>query len=119
MAIILSVTFVLVFGEIIPSAIFTGANQLRFAAALTPLVWTCMILFFPIAYPIAKLLDIMLGQEEDDMMHRGEIKVSTTTTKKNGERGEERERRRKRKRRNPSYIMCVVHVVLALRRCRT
>jgi hypothetical protein len=35
-AIVLSVTLVLVFGEILPSAIFTGPNQIPIAAAFAP-----------------------------------------------------------------------------------
>ena len=38
MAVILSVTLVLFFGEIIPSAIFTGPNQLAISSKLAPLV---------------------------------------------------------------------------------
>ncbi|OWZ22939.1 hypothetical protein PHMEG_0002267 [Phytophthora megakarya] len=56
-SIVLSVTCVLMFGEIIPSAIFTGPNQLRIAAALTPGVKVLIAIVFPIAYSISKLLD--------------------------------------------------------------
>ncbi|KAF4757414.1 hypothetical protein FOZ63_009800 [Perkinsus olseni] len=38
MAVLVSVTLVLVFGEIIPSAVFTGPNQLSIGAAFSPLV---------------------------------------------------------------------------------
>lgn len=65
-AIILSVTLVLIFGEIIPTALFTGANQLLVAAKLTKMVYALLILFYPIAFPIAKLLDYCLGADEGD-----------------------------------------------------
>lgn len=66
MAIILSVTLVLIFGEIIPTALFTGANQLLVAAKLTKLVYFLLILFYPISFPIAKILDYFIGEEDGD-----------------------------------------------------
>ena len=58
-AIVISVTLILFAGEIIPSAILTGPNQLYLASKCVPLVWLVMILFFPVAYPISKLLDVV------------------------------------------------------------
>lgn len=66
MAIILSVTLVLIFGEIIPTALFTGANQLLVAAKLSKLVYFLLILFYPISFPIAKILDYFIGEEDGD-----------------------------------------------------
>eukprot|EP01038_Epipyxis_sp_PR26KG_P009855 gene9855-13257_t len=63
LAIIISVTAVLFFGEIIPASILTGPKQLEIAANLVPVVFFVMIIFFPIAYPIAKLLDYLIGTE--------------------------------------------------------
>ena len=60
-AILISVTMVLFFGEILPSAIFSGPNQLKIAARLTPFVWFIMFLLFPIAWPISWVLDKSLG----------------------------------------------------------
>ena len=65
-AVLLSVTFVLFFGEIIPSAVFTGPEQMKIAAKLVPLVRAVMIFFTPAAWPIAKALDYFLGHEHDD-----------------------------------------------------
>ena len=67
-AVILSVTLVLFFGEIIPSAIFTGPDQMSIAASLVPIVKIVMAILAPIAYPISLLLDLALkdGHEEDD-----------------------------------------------------
>jgi metal transporter CNNM len=61
-AILLSVTGVLIVGEIMPSAIMTGPHQLRLAAALVPVVRALMWLTAPISWPLAKLLDWALGQ---------------------------------------------------------
>ena len=75
LAIVFSVVFVLFFGEIIPSAIFTGPNQMKIASALTPLVKTAMFLLYPIAGPIAKLLDVLLHDEDEhgSAYNRGEL----------------------------------------------
>jgi CBS domain containing-hemolysin-like protein len=74
-AIVLSVTFVLLFGEIIPSAIFTGPNQLRIASALTPLVRGAMLLLYPIAWPISRLLDAFLGEEHPERFNKAELRA--------------------------------------------
>lgn len=63
-AIIISVTLVLVVGEIIPAAILTGPRQLELAYAMAPLVWVVSALFFCVAYPISLLLDYLLGHDE-------------------------------------------------------
>jgi metal transporter CNNM len=63
-AIIISVTLVLLFGEIIPASILTGPQQLQIAANLIPLVYVVFVVFFPIAYPISKLLDYIIGHDE-------------------------------------------------------
>ncbi len=63
-AIIISVTLVLLFGEIIPASILTGPQQLQIAANLIPLVYVVFVVFFPLAYPISKLLDYIIGHDE-------------------------------------------------------
>lgn len=68
-AIIISVTLVLLFGEIIPASILTGPKQLQIAASLTPVVYVVLFLFFPIAYPIALILDYVIGHEEGVTMY--------------------------------------------------
>ena len=73
MAVIVSVTLVLFFGEIIPSAVFTGPNQISLASKLAPLVRTVMFVLSPIAYPIAKTLDRLLHEEHGSMYNRGEL----------------------------------------------
>eukprot|EP00930_Biecheleria_cincta_P013932 TRINITY_DN12192_c0_g1_i1.p1 TRINITY_DN12192_c0_g1~~TRINITY_DN12192_c0_g1_i1.p1 ORF type:complete len:769 (+),score=104.64 TRINITY_DN12192_c0_g1_i1:100-2406(+) len=74
MAVLLSVTFVLICGEIIPSAIFTGPSQLTVASAFIPcvncLIWT----LFCVAKPIARQLDKILAHS-DDLHTRPELKA--------------------------------------------
>jgi Cyclin M transmembrane N-terminal domain len=79
MAVVISVTLVLFFGEIIPSAIFTGPDQLRIATNLLPLVRFIMWLAYPVAYPIAKLLDLLLHGHEDDDDDEGDGPYNNTS----------------------------------------
>lgn len=83
-SIVLSVTCVLIFGEIIPSAVFTGPNQLQIAAMLCPVVKFLMAITFPIAYPISRLLDMWLGDDHDPAQYkRKEIKALVTLQREN------------------------------------
>ena len=63
-AIVLSVSLVLVVGEILPAAVLTGPKQLNIASALVPVVYCVMALFFVVAYPISRVLDHLLGHDE-------------------------------------------------------
>jgi len=74
-AIVLSVTFVLLFGEIIPSAIFTGPNQFKIAATLSPLVYFFTFTLYVVAWPIAKLLDLLLGKDHEARYRRAGLKA--------------------------------------------
>ena len=74
-AIILSVTFVLAFGEVIPQALCTGPDQLRIASKLIPVVRFVMIIFFPVSYPIAKILDCFLGSQHGKKFKNDDLKA--------------------------------------------
>ena len=63
LAVVLSVTFVLIFGEIIPSAVLTGPNSLCISAGLSWFVWLIIVLLFPLSWPISKMLDLCMGEE--------------------------------------------------------
>ena len=64
LSLLISVTFVLLFGEVIPQALCTGKDQLKIATKMVPLVKCLIIFFFPISYPIAKLLDRLMDRSE-------------------------------------------------------
>ena len=67
--IIFSTTLVLLFGEIIPSAICMGPQQLKLGYHMVPLIKVIMFALYPITKPCALLLDyIVHGPEgEDDL----------------------------------------------------
>ena len=65
-AVLLSVTIVMVFGEIIPSGIFMGPNQLYLAYHMVPLMSFLLWIFTPLATPLVKLLDYLTDTDEDD-----------------------------------------------------
>jgi len=84
-AILVSVTLVLFFGEIVPSAVFTGPDQVKMAAGLVPLVKVVMFITYPLAMPIAKLLDRVLHDDSGsgvggshDNTHGGEFEEDVT-----------------------------------------
>ncbi|XP_073063425.1 putative DUF21 domain-containing protein At1g03270 isoform X2 [Primulina eburnea] len=72
-AVILSVTFVLAFGEIIPQAVCSRYG-LAVGANCVWLVRVLMIICFPIAYPTGKILDIVLGHH-DVLFRRPQLKA--------------------------------------------
>ena len=73
-AILVSVTAVLVVGEILPSATFTGPAKLKIASRLSGLVWVAMALLSPLAYPLGWLLDRLIP-EHDTLTSRGEVRA--------------------------------------------
>lgn len=62
-AVLMSVTAVLVFAEILPSALFTGPAKLKIASSFVPLVRTLLVVTAPVAVPISKLLDAYVPEE--------------------------------------------------------
>jgi hypothetical protein len=64
-AIIISVTFILVFGEVVPQAVCTGPKRLAIGAKSYYLVRTLQVIVFPLAWAAGKLLDRVLGVDHD------------------------------------------------------
>ncbi|CAK8568990.1 unnamed protein product [Lathyrus sativus] len=73
-AVLISVTLILIFGEILPQAICTRYG-LMVGATLAPLVRVLLVVFYPIAYPISKVLDWMLGKGKAALLKRAELKT--------------------------------------------
>jgi len=72
LAVVISVTFVLVFGEILPQALFTS-DPVRAGYKLAWLVYVFRVVLFPLAYPIAKFLDCVLKQHHSVLFTHDEI----------------------------------------------
>ncbi|CAM6025243.1 unnamed protein product [Sphagnum balticum] len=73
-AILISVTLILMFGEIAPQAICSRFG-LAVGAAMAPVVRVLLVIFFPVAFPISKLLDLILGKGHDPLFRRAELKT--------------------------------------------
>eukprot|EP00906_Rhabdomonas_costata_P018266 RCo026657 len=71
--IVISVTLVLLFGEIIPQASFSR-HALAVGAFFAPLVWVLVYVTFPVSWPVSKILDLLLGTEHGTFYHRAELK---------------------------------------------
>ncbi|XP_065837744.1 uncharacterized protein [Oscarella lobularis] len=72
-AVVVSVTAVLIFGEVIPQALCTRYG-LAIGYYMSPFVKFLMVLLFIISWPIAKFLDIILGKEHSTFFRRAELK---------------------------------------------
>lgn len=73
-AILVSVTAVLIFGEIIPQALCSRYG-LAIGYYLSPLVYLLMFVMFIVAWPISKLLDCLLGENHATFFRRAELKA--------------------------------------------
>ena len=63
-AVLISVTAVIFFGEIIPQAFCIGPQQLVIAEKLAPLIKFLMFTLGIICYPISRILDRVLGEHD-------------------------------------------------------
>jgi len=72
-AIVVSVTAVLFFGEIIPQAICTRYG-LAIGANLSWFVWGLVVVTSPLSFPISLLLDCLLGKDHTTFFRRAELK---------------------------------------------
>ena len=74
MAIVVSVTVLLFVGEIVPQALCTGPNQMKIAAFLAPFTYCLMIITFPISYPIARFMDLVIGKHAKTRFCNSDLK---------------------------------------------
>ena len=74
-AVIISVTLLLIFGEVIPQALCTGPRQIQIAAMAAPLARFLMIISWPISYWLGKCLDIILGEQGKTRYQNQDLKA--------------------------------------------
>lgn len=74
-AIIISVTAVLFFGEVIPQAICTGPSQLIIAEKVAPFVKLLMFVLGIVCYPLSRLLDLVLGEHDITRYKNDQLKA--------------------------------------------
>jgi len=86
-AVMLSVTVVLVFGEIVPQAI-CKAFGIKVGATAAPMVRILLTLCYPLAAPIATILDTMFGHERGSFYRRNEMSSLFKIEKEQGELSE-------------------------------
>ncbi|OIT06431.1 duf21 domain-containing protein [Nicotiana attenuata] len=73
-AILLSVTLILLFGEIIPQSL-CARYGLAIGATVAPVVRVLIWFWFPVAYPISKILDYLLGKGHKSLFRRAELRT--------------------------------------------
>ena len=74
-AILISVIAVLFFGEVIPQAVWTGPQQIKIGAYLAPVIQGLKIALGIVAYPIAKILDVVLGEHMTTRYTNNDLKA--------------------------------------------
>lgn len=88
-AVLFAVVLELLFGEILPTALFTGPNQLYIAVSMVNLVKFVMKMLYPVAYPISLLLDRWFGDEEKEAarLSRSEMHILISMQRQDRARG--------------------------------
>ena len=77
-AVICSVILTLFVAEVIPQALCIGPQQIPIASSFATLVRIVIYLFYPITYPIARLLDKIIGHQINKQLNTQELKALFT-----------------------------------------
>ena len=91
-AVMLSVVLVLFFGEIIPQALFTR-YALPVCSFFSPFISFAKFATCPLSWPVAKLLDLIIGKREKKFLRRVELQqlIRLHQTEEKARRHEERD----------------------------
>lgn len=73
-AVLVSTMLIVIFGEVLPQSI-CARYGLSIGAACAPFVWILMIVLAPVAWPTAKLLDWLLGEDHGTTYKKAELKT--------------------------------------------
>lgn len=76
-AVVSSTVAIVIFGEVIPQSVCVRYG-LQIGAFFTPFVLALMYLMYPVAYPIAILLDRILGEDHGTMYKKSGLKTLVT-----------------------------------------
>eukprot|EP01054_Gregarina_sp_Poly1_P011372 Gregarina_sp_Poly_1__11371@NODE_961_length_5544_cov_76_439109_g681_i0_p1_GENE_NODE_961_length_5544_cov_76_439109_g681_i0NODE_961_length_5544_cov_76_439109_g681_i0_p1_ORF_typecomplete_len796_score84_16DUF21/PF01595_20/4_1e38CBS/PF00571_28/1_1e04CBS/PF00571_28/0_012CBS/PF00571_28/1_8e04DUF4337/PF14235_6/1_2DUF4337/PF14235_6/7_8e02_NODE_961_length_5544_cov_76_439109_g681_i03362723 len=74
-AVALSVTAILAFGEVLPQALCTGRWQIPIVMKALPIVDGLIYLLYGLSWPIAKALDVILGHNAQTYYARSHLKA--------------------------------------------
>ena len=69
---IISTLLIVIFGEVVPQAIFVK-RALKFCSSLSPFLWFTIWLTYPVSKPLQMLLDKLVGHEQLHLHSRDEL----------------------------------------------
>ncbi len=69
---LVSTLLIVVFGEVVPQAIFVK-SALKFCSFFTPLLWLTIVITYPVSKPLQYVLDKLVGHETHPLHSRAEL----------------------------------------------